>query len=240
MAARPQNDDATHDLMHLLLACSSLTAFLPALAERTHRRLASLGTHDCALILRRRNRPAITGASSEALAAVVEERLSDDDQRLAAALERSQLTMEPRLPASWTSGMAWGVDAGLLVVPAPAGSSAAAALAVVGTDPVDDDARRTLLAAVGRVRNQASWALQLAVRLSDWNELAEHRAQAMQNRTVIDVAIGVIMAQSRCSAAEAFDVLRRASNNRNVKLHTVAAELVQRIHPALPETAFSE
>ncbi|MGT2461781.1 ANTAR domain-containing protein [Sinomonas atrocyanea] len=46
------------------------------------------------------------------------------------------------------------------------------------------------------------------------------------------------MAQSRCSAEEAFDVLRRASNNRNVKLHTVAAELVQRIHPALPQTAF--
>jgi AmiR/NasT family two-component response regulator len=78
----------------------------------------------------------------------------------------------------------------------------------------------------------------MAVRLADETDLAEHRAQAMQNRTVIDVAIGVIMAQSRCSADEAFDVLRRASNNRNVKLHAVAAELVQRIHPALPQTAF--
>lgn len=240
MAARPQHDHATHDLLHLLLAHSELDAFLPALAARTRALLAPHGVHDCAVVLRRRNRPALAAGSSPALAGLVEDRLADDDVHLAAALGHARSAFLPQLPENWASGYAGDREAGLLVLPAPAGPSAQAAVAVVGTDPSDPTARRSLLAAAGRVRNQASWALQLAVRHVDGAELADHRAQAMENRTVIDVAIGVIMAQSRCSSREAFDVLRRASNNRNVKLHQVAAELVQRVHPTLPETVFSD
>lgn len=240
MAARPVQDPAAHDLIHLLLAHTELDAFLPALAHRTQRRLGPHGDHDCALVLHRRNRPALASGSGPALTALVRDRLADDDAHLASALEHSRAAFEARLPATWSSGMAWGIDAGLLVVPVPAGPSASGALAVVGTASADPDQRRKALAAIGRARNEASWALRLAVRLVDEVDLAEHRAHAMQNRTVIDVAIGVIMSQSRCSAEEAFDVLRRASNNRNVKLHTVAAELVQRIHPELPQTAFAD
>lgn len=238
MAARPEPDHATHDLIHLLLAYTDLDAFLSAIARRTHRRLAALGGHDTALVLYRRNRPVMTAASTPSLSRLAQERLADDDAYLAAALEHSRSALETRLPESWSSGMAWGLEAGLLVAPVTAGPSATAALVVVGTAPEDVLRRRAALAALGRARNEASWALRMGVRLADETDLAEHRAHAMQNRTVIDVAIGVIMAQSRCSADEAFDVLRRASNNRNVKLHTVAAELVQRIHPALPQTAF--
>jgi hypothetical protein len=238
MAARPEPYPATHDLIHLLLACSGLDAILSALADRTARRLAPLGRLDAVLALYRRNRPVLTAGGSPSLVRLARERLADDDAYLASALEHSRPAFEERLPETWASGIAWGVDAGLLVVPVPAGSTATGALVVVGTPPAEAGARRTALALLGRARNEASWALRLAVRLADEADLAEHRAHAMQNRTVIDVAIGVIMAQSRCSADEAFDVLRRASNNRNVKLHTVAAELVQRIHPALPQTAF--
>lgn len=39
-------------------------------------------------------------------------------------------------------------------------------------------------------------------------------------------AIGIIMSQNRCDAEEAFDVLRGASNNRNVKLRDLATEIV--------------
>lgn len=238
MAARPEPFPASHDLLHLLLAHSGLDAFLPALADRTARRLAPLGRPDTALALYRRNRPVLTAGGSPSLVRLTQERLADDDAYLASALEHSRSASEERLPEAWASGIAWGVDAALLVVPVPAGPSATAALVLVGTAPAERMERRAAVALLGRVRNQASWALRMAVRLADETDLAEHRAQAMQNRTVIDVAIGVIMAQSRCSADEAFDVLRRASNNRNVKLHTVAAELVQRIHPALPQTAF--
>ncbi|AMM33923.1 hypothetical protein SA2016_3260 [Sinomonas atrocyanea] len=238
MAARPELYPATHDLIHLLLAYSGLDAFLSALADRTGRRLAPLGQPDTALAVYRRNRPVLTAGAAPSLVRLTQERLADDDVYLASALEHSRSASEERLPDAWASGTAWGVDAGLLVVPVPAGPSATAALVLVGTPPADPGTRRAALALLGRVRNEASWALRMAVRLADETDLAEHRAHAMQNRTVIDVAIGVIMAQSRCSADEAFDVLRRASNNRNVKLHTVAAELVRRIHPELPQTAF--
>ncbi|HEY3648330.1 MAG TPA: ANTAR domain-containing protein [Streptosporangiaceae bacterium] len=36
-------------------------------------------------------------------------------------------------------------------------------------------------------------------------------------RSVIDQALGVIMAEQRCTAEEAFAILRTASHNRNVK-----------------------
>lgn len=240
MAARPLHHPPIQHPIHLLLAHSELGSLLPALAARTHALLAQDVAGECALVLRRRNHAPLAAGSSAALTRLVEERLADDDVDLATALDRSAATAAVRLPASWASGMAWGLDLGLLVAPVDAGPSAKAALVAAGTVPTGLDERRRVLARIGRVRNESSWALRLGVRLADEEDRSQHRAQAMENRTVIDVAVGVIMAQSRCSADEAFDVLRRASNNRNIKLREVAAELVQRIHPSLPETAFTD
>ncbi|WP_284978578.1 ANTAR domain-containing protein [Arthrobacter sp. fls2-241-R2A-200] len=46
---------------------------------------------------------------------------------------------------------------------------------------------------------------------------------------MIDLACGMIMAQNRCSQAEAFDVLRRASSDRNQKLYAIAMDMVSRV-----------
>jgi AmiR/NasT family two-component response regulator len=46
---------------------------------------------------------------------------------------------------------------------------------------------------------------------------------------VIEQAKGIIMAQQRCGPEEAFEVLRRASQQANVKLHVLAAQLVEHI-----------
>jgi AmiR/NasT family two-component response regulator len=43
---------------------------------------------------------------------------------------------------------------------------------------------------------------------------------------VIDQAIGVIMAQQRCAPADAFAILRAASQNRNIKLRQVAEQII--------------
>lgn len=51
----------------------------------------------------------------------------------------------------------------------------------------------------------------------------------MSSRAVIDQAIGIVMAQNRCDADAAFDVLRRASQNRNIKLRQVATDLVKAV-----------
>jgi len=48
--------------------------------------------------------------------------------------------------------------------------------------------------------------------------LAGQLEQALRSRAVIDHAIGIVMAESRCTAEDAFATLSRASNNRNMKL----------------------
>jgi AmiR/NasT family two-component response regulator len=58
---------------------------------------------------------------------------------------------------------------------------------------------------------------------------------ALASRSVIDQAVGIVMAQRRCTAEDAFATLLTVSQRRNVKLRAVAAELVSAV--ALSETA---
>ncbi|HST65696.1 MAG TPA: GAF and ANTAR domain-containing protein, partial [Mycobacteriales bacterium] len=57
-----------------------------------------------------------------------------------------------------------------------------------------------------------------AVTYSEATQLAAELQTAMLSRATIEQAKGIIMAQNRCDADTAFDVLRRASMGRNVKL----------------------
>jgi hypothetical protein len=83
------------------------------------------------------------------------------------------------------------------------------------------------------------WARGIAGAVSGVLALAAGRAQqarqvrdlraALDARAVIDQAIGMVMAQQRCTSDEAFDILRRASQRRNVKLRDVAGGIVMGI-----------
>ena len=236
MAARPAHYPAAHELLHLLLATPDLAPLMTALAARAHTRLARYGTYQCGLVLRRRNRPPLTAASHGHLEAALQERLARQDRHLVTVLDGTGSSHAHPAPEGWGAPEGQG----LLVLPTRAGANARAGTAVLGEVPTHPAGRRELLAAVGRLRNENSWALHLAVRYADERDLAENRAQAMLHRTVIDMAIGVIMARSNCSTEEAFEVLKRASNNRNVKLREVAAEIVQHVHPAPPQTVFAD
>ena len=46
---------------------------------------------------------------------------------------------------------------------------------------------------------------------------------------MIDQAKGIIMAAKGCTADEAFDVLRRASQRENTKLRLIAARIVEQV-----------
>jgi hypothetical protein len=84
---------------------------------------------------------------------------------------------------------------------------------------------RSLESAEDFVR-QTSLALRLAVRFAHYSDTAANLRATLESRTVIDMAVGIIMAQNRCSQQEAFDLLRAASSTRNSKLHKVAASVV--------------
>ena len=65
--------------------------------------------------------------------------------------------------------------------------------------------------------------------IAHFNELAEevvHLKEALVSRATIDQAKGILMGKHRCSADQAFDILRQLSNDTNVRLADVAAALV--------------
>lgn len=76
---------------------------------------------------------------------------------------------------------------------------------------------------------EASQALLVALRISQLSDSRADLAAAMQSRTIIDIAIGAIMAQNRCGRESAFKILRNTSNNRNMKIRDVAAAVVASI-----------
>jgi hypothetical protein len=62
--------------------------------------------------------------------------------------------------------------------------------------------------------------------LAEQAEMSENLRGALASRAVIDQALGIVMGQNRCTADEAFDTLRTISQNRNVKLSDVAAQVI--------------
>lgn len=70
--------------------------------------------------------------------------------------------------------------------------------------------------------------------LSEYSDIASEAAQlreALRTRPVIEQAKGIIMADRRCGADEAFELLKRLSNDTNVRIADVAAAVIyQRTH----------
>lgn len=69
------------------------------------------------------------------------------------------------------------------------------------------------------------------LRRQSQDEVIGQLRAAMSSRAVIDQAIGIVMARYRCGPDDAFRVLRRMSNDRNVKLRVVAENLVSSFGP---------
>jgi AmiR/NasT family two-component response regulator len=74
-------------------------------------------------------------------------------------------------------------------------------------------------------------------RLTQSDKLAADNANlqaALTTRTVIGQAQGVLMARQEINEAEAFDVLRRASQRTNRKLRDIAADIVRSVQGGGP------
>jgi hypothetical protein len=85
------------------------------------------------------------------------------------------------------------------------------------------------LASADVYADEIARALTLALRTSDLRTTNDDLKSALASRAVIDQAIGVIMAQNRCSADDAFGILRSASQHRNIKLRDLAKTIVEGI-----------
>lgn len=59
-------------------------------------------------------------------------------------------------------------------------------------------------------------------------ELNQHLSRAIDSRAVIEQAKGIIIATTRCSPDDAFEILRQQSQSENRKLREIAEEIVNR------------
>ena len=85
--------------------------------------------------------------------------------------------------------------------------------------------------------DQAAAALTVILRQAEQTLLHQQLTDAMASRSIIDQALGVLMGQQRCTATEAFALLRQASQHRNRKLRDVAAEIITQVTGESPQSA---
>lgn len=129
---------------------------------------------------------------------------------------------------AWRSrAVARGVRKSLSLPLATAGEDVLAAFNLYSTTAVafTPEERQAAAAFV----EHAAGALMVAIRLAALAELTGHLETALASRGVIDQAKGILMAQQRCSAEDAFDILRRASQARNVKIRDIAVAVVAEV-----------
>ncbi|MFF1544429.1 GAF and ANTAR domain-containing protein [Streptomyces sp. NPDC058291] len=224
--------DAAHDgsqLTQWLLDTDSLEDFLQTLAAAA----LDLSRAQGVGVTIEREGKALTVASAGTSATKLDEKQygQDDGPCLQALRTGEEIHIaDMREETRWGDYPAYAVDCGILSslsLPIAAHTHTSGALNIYAAPPqafVHSD-----LGALRALASQATGGIALAQRISDTQEFAEQMRTAMQSRSLIDQAIGVVMGRRRCSAHEAFGVLRSASQQRNIKLRDLCAELITEI-----------
>lgn len=225
------------ELQRVLLSSETVEQFLRELAVLASGLVA--GGLSCGMTLGPKGR-AYTAACSDQLASEVDDiqyRLGDgpclESMRSGVTVRIGDTASEPRWPGFCGQAAARGVRSTLslpLVTDGePAGALNLYASAADAFGP--EEWRRA-----ERFAANGAGALALAHRLASYAAINGQLRKSLASRSVIDQAIGVIMAEERCSQARAFAILRTASQDRNVKLRELAAEIVTSVagHPPEP------
>jgi len=84
----------------------------------------------------------------------------------------------------------------------------------------------------------AARGLRLVLELQSASTRASDLQSALESRTSIDIACGVIMAQNRCSYNDAIAIISKASSHRNIKLRKVAEGILANLPGGAPDTHF--
>lgn len=99
--------------------------------------------------------------------------------------------------------------------------------AVMSLTAVRSDAfSRNDIYAAEAFAEQATRMLRSALRITKLTETVRDLYAALELRTVIDSALGVMMSQNRCDHDTAFKILLRAASTRHLKLRDLAASVV--------------
>ncbi len=227
-----------------MLHSADVEEFLGELARVSARSLSEPGDEILCGITLLRQRKAATVASSSAAAQAMDEiqyGFGDGPCMTASREQETAYVADLDDDARWPEFAARIREHGMrsiLAVPFLLGDETRAALNLYSHRPHRFDERARELASV--FVSQTSMALRLALRFAHFSDAADNLKATLETRTAIDVAVGIIMAQNRCSQSEAFELLKTASSTRNVKLHTVAAAIVDALGQGPARTHFED
>ncbi|WP_333779143.1 GAF and ANTAR domain-containing protein, partial [Streptomyces sp. IBSBF 3136] len=209
-----------------LLETASVREFLRHLVEDAMKVSRAEG---CGVTVRQRDRP-LTVVSTGAVAEKLDEKqYGQDDGPCLRALRTGEIVYVPDTLEETRWGSYPGFAAGLgirssLSLPVTAQARSVGALNFYAADPnAFTEGERHALALIAA---QAGGGIALAQRLSDTEDFTRELQSALASRRVIDQAIGSVMQQNRCTEQEAFDLLRRLSQETNLKLRDVCTRLL--------------
>jgi GAF domain-containing protein len=241
-----QGSEATADLKELqdaLLGTESVEQFLHEMALLAAGLVS--GGLSCGMTMQSSGRP-VTLACSDPVAAQVDEvQYELDDGPCLHAMRHAQMVRikdtseKARWPEFEAQAEAHGIRS-CLALPLNADGKPVGALNLYAPAASAFGA-----AEVRRAENfaeYASGALTLAMRMATRAALIEQLRSSLTSRTVIDQALGIIMAREHCTQARAFAIMRSASQNSNTKLRDIAAAIVTSVtgEPPSPPPPFED
>ncbi len=240
--AIPSNPSAPTDLVQafsalqmLILTARDVDGFLTEVARLATRIVDLPGS--CGITIRRGDLP-LTVAGSEERAEQLDEVQYGagtgpclDTLATGVVHDVPDFSAETRWPEFRRRALEQGVRSSLSI-PLTDGSTTLGALNLYGPRTHAFDAAAHQQAQTFAA--QASTALALVLRSAGQAEQREQLERALSSRTQIDQALGIVMAQQRCTADEAFALLRQHSQNNNRKLRDVAADIITRVTGQAP------
>lgn len=229
-------------LYDLLLDSPNLHAFVQDFTSTLHDSMSSdPGAIWCSVTVLRNKRGATMASSNDWIHEldVKQYEFGDGPCLTAAAEQTPQYIPDVTAEERWPELMQLAADAGvssILAFPFDLSDEASACFNIYFDDQQAYD--ESFRSEIENILHISSKGLRLAVRLAQHEETQHDLDAAMRSRTTINLAVGIIMGQNRCSQQEAFEVLSKTSSNRNIKVRDLAAELVKQVGQAPGETHF--
>lgn len=230
-AGHSATDTATAvQLQGLVLETADMAEFLDNFAKFTAAKLSVGGEVFCGITLARRKKYNTVGSSGPRAQAMDEMQYGFGDGPCLSAIReaRTELVSDARGDRRWPEYLATAFEHGvrsILAVPFQLDQEEAKAALNLYAAKENAFSAETVDTAESYV-HIAAGSLQLAVRIARLSDARQNLMAAMESRTAIDTAVGVIMAQNRCSQEVAFATLKRASSSRNMKLRDIAVSIL--------------
>ena len=234
---------ALFELQTVLLETAGVEEFLDGVAVAAARHVGPATS--ATITLRRDGRPTLVAASDPLAAECDEVEYAVEDGPCLSSIDLGQvvhvpdIAVETRWPA-WRAAARGNGYASAAALPRSVRPGTHIALNLYAVEPYSWNEAAIQVAAM--YADEIARAVALSLRTADQVEMNADLRAALSSRAVIDQALGVVMAENRCSLDEAMAILRSASQNRKVKLREVAAVVVEAVtgSPALTVDTFRQ